>query len=72
MARTRTGWIKENDDTYSEGVFYKVNRALIRRGENVILRNTWTGDEKIIGRGFTSKKRAREFMINFMKKNPAR
>ena len=33
-----------------EGVYYKVNRAILKRGNKFILRNTWTGEEEIISK----------------------
>lgn len=33
-----------------EYVYYKENRAVLKRGKDYILRNTWTGEEKIISK----------------------
>lgn len=33
-----------------EGVYYKVNRAIIKKGNKFYLRNTWTGEETEIPR----------------------
>ena len=64
----RFGWIKESDKIYSQGVFYKENYALIRVGKVVKLRNTWSGNEKILGR-FKTVKQAKAFMNTFMSRN---
>jgi hypothetical protein len=33
-----------------ERVYYKENRAVLKRGNKYILRNTWTGEEKFISK----------------------
>jgi len=63
-------WIKENIDTYSEGNYYKVNQAVIRRPNNcVIQRNTYTGKEKKL-KCFQNKSKARKFIREFVQRNP--
>jgi len=46
-------WIEETGGdyiAYSQGFYYKVNNAVLwRKGTNaIVLRNTWTGEERII------------------------
>jgi hypothetical protein len=41
---TRTKTIAE------EGIYYKMNRVILKRGNKFILRNTWTGKEEIISK----------------------
>lgn len=35
-------------ELYNEGVYYKTNRAIIKRDNKLIVRNTWTGEEKAL------------------------
>ncbi len=42
--------MKNDEVIWNEGVYYKKNRALLLRGDKIILRNTWTGKEREIGR----------------------
>lgn len=80
MGRGGHGWTKSgsgsNPDIYSEGIYYKSNQALILKdadegGYNVVQRNTWTGNEKVIGNSpYATKDEARRFMQRFMRKYP--
>jgi hypothetical protein len=60
---------KENGhDVWTEGVYYKVNLAIIRRGREVVVRNTYTGKEQSLGSFNTAKtamKVARETSKSF-------
>lgn len=58
---------------FVEGVYYKVNNAIIYRikEREVILRNTWTGKEKILKKCL-DKKEALMFIKDFIKKGYTR
>ncbi len=63
------GWIKETGKeyiAYSEGNYYKVNNALVYRilKKVVVLRNTYTGKEKILAEKI-GKTKALKFMRNY-------
>ena len=65
-------WIKETGKdyiAYSEGVYYKVNNAVVFRipKKQVVLRNTWTGKERVLKTNI-SKPKALKFMKEFIKK----
>lgn len=73
MAYTKNGWVKTSADVYDEGVYYKVNHALIVSkdfvaGWNLTLRNTYTGKEEHIGY-FRSKTAARRAARDMMRGN---
>ena len=71
-------WVKgfqttESGDNYiafSEGNYYKVNNAVVWRAKTkqVVLRNTWTGNE-IILLSNASKAKALDFMKDFIHTN---
>jgi len=66
-------WIKDEERdyiAYSEGRYYKVNHAIIFRREKkeIVWRNTWTGEEKILRRNI-SEKDAMNFMQRYMKQH---
>ena len=68
----RHGWEKESKDVYNEGVYHKINQAIIvKPNKTVVPRNTYTGKEKRLGTGaFPTKAKAREFMLSFVRKYP--
>lgn len=64
-------WIKETGKNYIafiEGVYYKVNNAIIYRIDKreVVLRNAWTGKEQILKQGINEKE-AIKFIKEFIK-----
>jgi hypothetical protein len=71
-----TGWIKESDNVYTQGVYYQDNHALIAKKFSaamdnycVILRNTFTGKEQILTI-VSSIVKARKYMKDYMKLFP--
>jgi hypothetical protein len=73
---TRTGWIATHSGkilSWSQGVYYKVNMALVIRPVgriwNVWLRNTFTGDEHIMS-SCRTKAIAIKSAQRYMRENP--
>jgi hypothetical protein len=65
-------WVLDTESDYiafSEGVYYKVNNAVVYRipKKEVVLRNTYTGKEKLLAKNI-SKSKALEFMHDFIGK----
>ena len=58
---------------YSEGIYYKLNNAIVYRipKRELVLRNTWTGAEKLLAQDI-NKTQALKLMREFIKNNPER
>jgi len=70
--RIPKGWVLDTELNYiafSEGVYYKVNNAIVYRipKKEVVLRNTYTGKEKVLAENI-SKSKALNFMHDFIRK----
>jgi hypothetical protein len=70
--RIPKNWVLDTEPNYiafSEGVYYKVNNAIVYRiqKKEVVLRNTYTGKEKVLAENI-SKSKALNFMRDFIRK----
>jgi hypothetical protein len=78
MRTKKQTWIKESNDCYTEGNYYKLNlSAFVRYWDfdkypfyEIIIRNTWTQDEKILSR-YETKTEAIKNLRKFTLDNPS-
>lgn len=75
MIRNKFGWVKVSSGDkyfgYAQGTYYKVNHALLYfpSEKRLILRNTYSGDERVIARNI-SKSKAIKLMRDYMREHP--
>ena len=73
MKTKKQTWIKESNDCYTQGNYYKLNLSAFVQGCNtsyeIAVRNTWTG-KKICFGYYRTKTEVRQALRNFTLANP--
>ena len=73
-----TKWIKESDDCYTQGNYYKQNLSIFVRCYDfglyakyyeIVVKNTWTLKEKIISEGHETKTEAIKNLRKYIREN---